>query len=172
LSFGLPRKTNPPNPPFSKEGFARRGAQSEIDVSAVAGSKRLYRYALSCSLGYTHDGPEPVQKRLAAGEGAFQIRNLQDQGGTPFPPDGVHVVANFPGRPFSDQDEPDPGVSPALGQQLAGLGGSVYGAAGNPGQGEGQQGAGIGDDEKALVFDGVLLAAGSRCQVSGKDFDP
>jgi hypothetical protein len=42
-----------------------------------------------------------------------------------------------------------------LGQQLPGFRGSVRGAAGNPGQREGQQGAGIGNDEKAPVFDGA-----------------
>ena len=82
------------------------------------------------------------------------VGNLQDQGGPSFPADGVQILPNLPGHPLGDQHQANPGVSPALGQQLPGLGRGVRGAAGNPGQGEGQQGAAIGDDEKALVFDG------------------
>jgi hypothetical protein len=54
-----------------------------------------------------------------------------------------------------------------LGQQVPGFRGRVRSGAGNPGQGKGQQSAGIGDDEKALVLDGNLLEAGFGFRVSG-----
>ena len=92
----------------------------------------------------------------------MQVRNLQDQGRSSFPADGVHLLPNLPGHPFGDQYQPHPGIGPALRQQLPGLGGIVGDTAGNPGQSEGQQRAGIGDEEKALVFDDKPLAAG--CQ--------
>lgn len=112
-------------------------------------------YGPKRSLRYPHEGPQPIQERLAAGQGPLQVRDLQDQGWPSFPADGVYFVPNLPGHPFSDQHQPHPGVSPALGQQLFSVGGSGRGAAGNPGQGKGQQGAGIGNDEKTLVFDGL-----------------
>jgi hypothetical protein len=116
------------------------------------------------SLRYPHEGPQPLQERLAAGQGPFQVRNLQDQGRPPFLPRRVYLGADLPGHPFGDQHQPHPGISPALGQQLAGLGRIVRRPPGNPGQGEGQQGAAIGDDKKTLVFDGALLGAVASCQ--------
>jgi hypothetical protein len=109
------------------------------------------------SLRYPHEGSQALQERLAAGQGPFQVRNLQDQGRPPFLPHRVHLGADLPGHPLGDQHQPHPGVSPALGQQLPGLGRIVRRPAGNPGQGEGQQGAAIGDDKKPLVFDGASL---------------
>ena len=109
------------------------------------------------SLRYPHEGPQALQERLAAGQGPFQVRNFQDQGRSPFLPHRVHLGADLPGNPFGDQHQPHPGVSPALGQQLPGLGGIVRRPPGNAGQGEGQQGAAIGDDKKPLVFDGASL---------------
>jgi hypothetical protein len=53
---------------------------------------------------------------------------------------------------------------------LPGLGRIVRRPAGNPGQGEGQQGAAIGDDKKPLVFDGALLGAVVSSQLPVKDF--
>ena len=107
------------------------------------------------SLRYPHEGPQPLQQRLATGQGPFPVRNLQDQGRPPFLPNGVHLGADLPGHPFGNQHQPHAGVSPALGQQPAGLGRIVRRPPGNPGQGEGQQAAAIGDDEKPLVLDGV-----------------
>ena len=52
-------------------------------------------------------------------------------------PDSVHFPSNLPGHLFSDQHQPDIGISPALAQQVPGLGGGVCGGAPNPGQGEG-----------------------------------
>lgn len=89
------------------------------------------------SLWYPHEGPEAVQERLAARERPFQVRNLEDQGRTSFPADGVHLSPNLPGHPFGDQHQPHPRVSPTLSQQLFGLGGSGRGTARNPGQGKG-----------------------------------
>lgn len=112
-------------------------------------------YGPKRSLWYPHEGPEAVQERLAPGEGPFQVWNLQDQGWPSFPADGVYLIPNLPGHPLGDQDQPDLGIRPALDQQLFGLSGSTRGSTGNPGQGEGQEGAGIGNDEKALVFNGL-----------------
>jgi len=127
----------------------------------IAGAPAL---AEAGSLRYTHKGSQALQERLAAGQGPFQIRNLQDQGGPPFPPDDIHLIPNLPGHPLGDQHQPHPGVSPALGQQLPGLGRIGRRPPGNPGQGEGQQGAAIGDDKEPLVFDGGLLEAVVSCQ--------
>jgi hypothetical protein len=107
------------------------------------------------SFRYPHDGPEAVEQRLSAGEWPFQVRNLQDQGGAAFPADGVDFAPNICGHPFGDQHQADLWIGPALGQQVPGFSRSVRGGPGNPGDCEGQQGAGIGDDEKALVFDGL-----------------
>jgi hypothetical protein len=128
-------------------------------VSALLGRARRYAPALAAagSLRYPHEGPQALQERLAAGQGSFQVRDLQDQGRPPFLPHRVYLGADLPGHPLGDQHQPHPGVSPALGQQLPGLGGIVRRPPGNPGQGEGQQGAAIGDDKKALVLDGGLL---------------
>jgi len=107
------------------------------------------------SLRYPYEGSQPLQQRLAPGQGPFQVRNLQDQGRPPFLADSVHLGADLPGQPLGDQHQAHPGVSLALSQQLPGLGRIVRRAPGNPGQGEGQQGAAIGDDKKTLVFNGV-----------------
>jgi len=96
---------------------------------------------------------------LASGQGPFQVRNLQDQGRPPFLAHGVHLGADLPGHPLGDQHQAHPGVSPALGQQLSGFVRINRRAPGNPGQGEGQQGAAIGDDKKTLVFNDGLLEA-------------
>ena len=103
----------------------------------------------------SHDSAEAVEQRDAAGERPFQVRNLQDQRGATFPADGVYFAPNLCGHSFGDQHQADLGIGPALGQQVPGFSRSVRGSAGNPGDREGQQGAGIGDDEKALVFDGL-----------------
>ena len=116
-------------------------------------------WAEARSLRYPHEGPQPLKQRLAAGQRPFQVRNLQDQGRPPFLPHGVHLGADLPGHPLGDQHQAHPGVSPALGQQLSGFGRINRRAPGNPGQGEGKQGAAIGDDKKSLVLDGVLLGA-------------
>jgi hypothetical protein len=116
------------------------------------------------SLRYPHEGPQPLQERLTAGQGPFQVRNLQDQGRPPFLPHRVHFSTDLPGHPLGDQHQPHSGISPALGQQLPGLGGIVRRPPGNSGQGEGQQGAAIGDDKKPLVFDGGILEAEASCQ--------
>jgi len=115
--------------------------------------------AAAGSLRYPHEGPQALQERLAAGQGPFQVRDFQDQGRPPFLPHRVHLGADLPGYPLGDQHQGHSGVSPALGQQLPGLGRIVRRPAGNSGQGEGQQGAAIGDDKKPLVFDGGLLGA-------------
>ena len=124
------------------------------------------------SLRYPHEGPQPLQQRLATGQGPFQVRNLQDQGRPPFPSNRVHLGADLPGHPLGDQHQPHPGVSPALGQQLPGLGGIFRRPPGNPGQGEGQQAAAIGDDEKPLVLNGDLLETivSSQLPVASKKF--
>jgi len=54
-----------------------------------------------------------------------------------------------PGQPLGDQDQPHPGVGQALGQELPGRGDIRGGASRQPGQPESQQGAGVGNDEKA-----------------------
>jgi hypothetical protein len=61
----------------------------------------------------------------------------------------IHLALHLPGQPLGDQDQAHPGVSQALGQELPGLGDIRRGASRQPGQSEGQQGAGVGDDEKA-----------------------
>jgi hypothetical protein len=116
------------------------------------------------SLRYSHEGSQAFQERLAAGQRAFQVRNLQDQGRPAFLTHRIHLGADLPGHPLGDQHQAHPGISPALGQQLPGLGGIVRHPAGNPGQGESQQGAAIGNDKKPLVFDGGLLGAVISCQ--------
>ena len=106
-------------------------------------------------LRYPHEGPQPLQQRLASRQGPSQVRNLQDQGRPPFLANRVHLGADLPGHPLGNQHQAHPRVSPALGQQLSGLGRINRRGPGNPGQGEGQQGAAIGDDKKTLVFNGV-----------------
>jgi hypothetical protein len=148
-------------------------------VSALVGRTRRCAFIMIAAqlLGYPHEAPQPVQQRLAPSEGPFQVRNFQDQGRPPFPPHSVHLSPDIPGHPLGNQHQPHPGVSPALGQQLPGFGGIVRRPPGNPGQGKGQQGAGIGDDEKSLVFNGVPPVASSQWSVKdfasdrGPDFD-
>ena len=89
------------------------------------------------------------------GRGPFRSGISRTRSGATFPADGVYFAPNLCGHSFGDQHQADLGIGPALGQQVPGFSRSVRGSAGNPGDREGQQGAGIGDDEKALVFDGL-----------------